>query len=69
MSTADTLAFAGSHRRGTGCPWRRLVDAESEAEAWALLDALVQGGDKFVGAATTDPNRPIARHGPGRPLR
>jgi hypothetical protein len=62
MSTADTAAFAGWHRRGAGFAWRRLVEAESEAEAWVLLDALVFGGDKFVGAAATDPNRP-----PGRP--
>jgi hypothetical protein len=53
--SGENLVFAGWHRLGTGHRWRRLCVGDSEAEAWTLLNALVSGGDKYVGQG--DPNR------------
>ncbi len=45
---ASESRFTGWHRPSRGHPWRKLVESESEAECWELLNARVETGDMKV---------------------
>jgi hypothetical protein len=54
---ADRSTWAGWHRPHSQAPWRALVEAEGEDEAWRRLLGVVEGGDKCVLPSAKDPNR------------
>ena len=58
---ASESKFTGWHRLSRSHAWHRLVEAESEAECWKLLNARVEGGDMRVmptGQHPADRGRP-----------
>jgi hypothetical protein len=54
----DATAFTGWHRLSARHPWRPIVQAEGQAEAWAMLQCTLPGGDKMVTALHREPNNP-----------
>jgi hypothetical protein len=59
MQPTTESPFTGWHRRGRGYPWRPVVQAATEADAWRqLLDAALRG-DRCV--------LPTGRHPVDRP--
>jgi hypothetical protein len=66
--------WIGWYRASPSHPWKQLISALTETEAWdQLLDRAPAGGDKTVLREGTDPNTdrtPLERRrGPGRSLR
>jgi hypothetical protein len=45
------------HRTDAGRPWRKVGDADSEAEAWRVMMAYPLSGDRTVCRPGRDPNR------------
>jgi len=45
---ATESRFTGWHRLTRSHAWRKLVESESEAECWDLLNSRVDGGDMKV---------------------
>jgi hypothetical protein len=65
QSTSQTAnrdsGFAGWHRKNKHHPWRRVTEAESEAQCWnQLLTQALPSGEKCVVGSTVDPNHPPA---------
>jgi hypothetical protein len=61
-TTPTSAAFAGWHLPGGREPWRKVCEAATEDECWALLLAAAERGDKCVTPASADPNdRPADR--------
>ena len=56
MNDTDSAAWSGWFRPRGGT-WRRVVEAESESEAWGMILAFTEGsGDKCVLPAGRNPD-------------
>jgi hypothetical protein len=54
---SEPATFAGWHRKNKHQPWRRIVEAATEADCWdRLLNHALPSGEKCVVAADIDPN-------------
>jgi hypothetical protein len=64
MNTSTPAPWTGWYRRNPAFPWRPIVGADSEAEAWVKLLGHVASGDKCVlpsGQHPADRGRPTSR--------
>lgn len=48
QTNPDAPRWSGWHRPTLSSPWRKVVEAESEAECLDLLDARTEGGQTAV---------------------
>jgi len=56
MNAPERPAFTGWHRPSARQPWRPVVQAESQEEAWAMLLTATASGDVTVTASHRDAN-------------
>jgi len=60
-NNTDKPRFTGWHRPSPSRPWQRVVEAESDAECWDLLNASVDVGEIAVTEGGNHPSREDAR--------
>jgi hypothetical protein len=66
MTTQAPPAFTAWRRPAPGRPWRKVLDAATEADVRDRLLDLRLGGDSVVLRAGEDPNRPARKYHRGR---